>query len=173
MAFSGLGRSFVRRTSLLNMAHAFKSQARVVKRSVLPELGSFRFCSQETIRAREAASSANIGSPTIFSKIIDRSIPAEILHEDDQCLAFRDIEPQSPVHFLVIPKKIIPGISYAEDCDQQLLGHLMLTAKKVAEAENLVKGYRVVINNGVEGSQSVYHLHIHVMGGRQMEWPPG
>ncbi|XP_011794900.1 PREDICTED: histidine triad nucleotide-binding protein 2, mitochondrial [Colobus angolensis palliatus] len=112
-------------------------------------------------------------APTIFSRILDRSLPADILYEDQQCLVFRDVAPQAPVHFLVIPKKPIPRISQAEEEDQQLLGHLLLVAKKIAKAEGLGDGYRLVINDGKLGAQSVYHLHIHVLGGRQLQWPPG
>ena len=127
-------------------------------------------CNDEVKRAQSAIKTRE---PTIFSKIIDKSIPADIIYEDDMCLAFRDVNPQAPVHFLVIPKKILTGIDDAVDTDVQLLGHLLLIAKKVAEKEKLSNGYRIVINNGPDGSQSVYHLHLHVMGGRQMEWPPG
>jgi len=112
-------------------------------------------------------------SDTIFSKIINREIPAEIIYEDDLALAFKDISPQAPVHFLVIPKKPIPQISAAQPEDQALLGHLLLTAKQVAEQVGLGNGYRVVINNGADGGQTVYHLHLHVLGGRQLQWPPG
>jgi len=110
---------------------------------------------------------------TIFDKILDGSIPATFIHQDDKCVAFNDVAPQAPVHFLVIPRKRISMIEKAEDGDGELLGHLMLTARKVAKEQGLEKGYRVVINNGVEGCQSVYHLHIHVLGGRQLNWPPG
>ncbi|XP_045878285.1 adenosine 5'-monophosphoramidase HINT2 [Meles meles] len=112
-------------------------------------------------------------APTVFSRILDRSLPADILYEDQQCLVFRDVAPQAPVHFLVIPKKPIPRISQAEEEDQQLLGHLLLVAKKTAKSEGLGDGYRLVINDGKLGAQSVYHLHIHVLGGRQLQWPPG
>jgi len=111
--------------------------------------------------------------PTIFDKILDGSIPADFIHQDDKCVAFKDVNPQAPVHFLVIPRKRIAMIEEAEDGDGDLLGHLMLIARKVAKEQGLDKGYRIVINNGVEGAQSVYHLHIHVLGGRQMNWPPG
>jgi len=110
---------------------------------------------------------------TIFDKIIAKEIPAEILFEDDACLAFRDINAQAPVHFLVIPKARIPMLEKATDDDSQILGHLLNVARKVAAQENLEKGYRVVINNGEHGAQSVYHIHIHVLGGRQLQWPPG
>ncbi|EHB09950.1 Histidine triad nucleotide-binding protein 2 [Heterocephalus glaber] len=112
-------------------------------------------------------------APTVFSRILDRSLPADILYEDQQCLVFRDVAPQAPVHFLVIPKKPIPRITQAEEEDQQLLGHLLLVAKKIAKTEGLRDGYRLVINDGKLGAQSVYHLHIHVLGGRQLQWPPG
>ncbi|XP_038646688.1 histidine triad nucleotide-binding protein 2, mitochondrial-like isoform X3 [Scyliorhinus canicula] len=111
--------------------------------------------------------------PTLFSKIIDKSLPADIIYEDDQCLSFRDVNPQGPVHFLVIPKMAIPRISAATDDDKELLGHLLIVAKNIAKKEGLADGYRLVINDGKNGAQSVYHLHIHVIGGRQMSWPPG
>ncbi|XP_040121301.1 histidine triad nucleotide-binding protein 2, mitochondrial [Oryx dammah] len=125
----------------------------------------------EVAKAQQAAPGG--AAPTIFSRILDRSLPADILYEDQQCLVFRDVAPQAPVHFLVIPKKPIPRISQAEEEDQQLLGHLLLVAKKTAKAEGLGDGYRLVINDGKLGAQSVYHLHIHVLGGRQLQWPPG
>ena len=112
-------------------------------------------------------------SDTIFSKIISREIPADIVYEDDLALAFKDITPQAPVHILVIPKKPIPQISEAQAEDQELLGHLLLTAQKVASEAGLTNGYRLVINNGSDGGQTVFHLHIHILGGRAMEWPPG
>ncbi|KAK3696963.1 hypothetical protein RRG08_023154 [Elysia crispata] len=130
------------------------------------EAGGF----DEVSKAQKAAIS---GEPTIFSKIIDKSIPADILYQDDECLAFSDVSPQAPTHFLVIPKRSIPMLSLATKGDQMLLGHLLLVAKDTAEKLGLEKGYRVVINNGQDGAQSVYHLHIHVLGGRQMNWPPG
>ena len=110
---------------------------------------------------------------TIFSKIIRREIPADIIYEDDLALAFNDIQPQAPVHFLVIPKKPIAKLADAESHDHAVLGHLLLTAKRVAEQVGLDNGYRVVINSGADGGQTVYHLHLHILGGRQMKWPPG
>ena len=112
-------------------------------------------------------------SETIFSKIIHREIPADIVYEDDLALAFRDITPQAPVHILVIPKKPIPQLSAAESEDHALMGHLLLTAKRVAEQAGLENGYRLVINNGTDGGQTVSHLHLHILGGRHMQWPPG
>ena len=112
-------------------------------------------------------------SDTIFGKIIRREIPADIVYEDDLCLAFKDVAPQAPTHILVIPKKPIPRIDGAENEDQSLLGHLLLIVKKVAAQANLVNGYRVVINNGNDGGQTVDHLHLHILGDRPMKWPPG
>jgi histidine triad (HIT) family protein len=112
-------------------------------------------------------------SDTIFAKIIRREIPAEIVYEDDLSLAFKDINAQAPTHILVIPKKLIPRVSEAVSEDLSLLGHLLLTVKKVAEQAGLTDGYRVVINNGDDGGQTVDHLHLHILGGRQMQWPPG
>ncbi|MDF0552214.1 histidine triad nucleotide-binding protein [Kamptonema sp. UHCC 0994] len=110
---------------------------------------------------------------TLFSKIIRREIPADIVYEDDLALAFKDIHPQAPVHILVIPKKPIPKLADAESQDHALMGHLLLTVKRVAEAAGLSNGYRVVINTGADGGQTVDHLHLHILGGRQMAWPPG
>uniref|UniRef100_A0A3P9C7I4 Histidine triad nucleotide binding protein 2 n=1 Tax=Maylandia zebra TaxID=106582 RepID=A0A3P9C7I4_9CICH len=129
--------------------------------------------SDEVRLAEEASKKYGSPAPTIFSKVIDKSIPADIIYEDEKCLAFRDISPQAPVHFLVIPRIPIPRISEAKDDDAELLGHLLVVAKNVAKQESLTEGYRVVINDGKHGAQSVYHLHIHVLGGRQMKWPPG
>src|SRR5689334_10701291 len=105
---------------------------------------------------------------TIFSKIIRREIPANIVYEDDLALAFKDVNPQAPVHILVIPKKPIAKLADAEAQDAALLGHLLLTAKCVAEEAGLKNGYRVVINTDVDGGQTVYHLHLHILGGRHM-----
>ncbi|BAQ63563.1 histidine triad nucleotide-binding protein [Geminocystis sp. NIES-3709] len=110
---------------------------------------------------------------TIFSKIIRKEIPANIVYEDDLCLAFKDITPQAPTHILLIPKKPLERIDSAKMEDQTLLGHLLLTVKKVAAEANLNNGYRVVINNGNDGGQTVNHLHLHILGDRQMQWPPG
>jgi len=112
-------------------------------------------------------------SDTIFGKIIRREIPADIVYEDDLALAFRDVNPQAPVHILVIPKQPIAKLADAESNDHALMGHLLLTVKRVAEQEGLTNGYRVVINTGEDGGQTVYHLHLHLLGGRSMSWPPG
>lgn len=110
---------------------------------------------------------------TIFGKIIRREIPADIIYEDNLCLAFRDINPQAPVHVLVIPKQPLAKLADAESNDHALMGHLLLTVKRVAEQLGLDQGYRVVINNGEDGGQTVDHLHLHLLGGRTMAWPPG
>jgi histidine triad (HIT) family protein len=112
-------------------------------------------------------------SETIFSKIIRKEVPADIVYEDDLTIAFKDIAPQAPVHILVIPKKPIPQLAAAESEDHALMGHLLLIAKRVAEQAGLDNGYRLVINNGLDGGQTVDHLHLHILGGRQMQWPPG
>ena len=110
---------------------------------------------------------------TIFSKIIRREIPADIVYEDDLAIAFKDIHPQAPIHILVIPKQAIAQLADAESQDHALMGHLLLTVKRVAQQAGLDNGYRVVINTGPDGGQTVNHLHLHILGGRQMAWPPG
>jgi len=131
--------------------------------------------SNEEAAARAAAATADAGGPTIFDKIIAKEIPSSIVYEDENVLAFRDINPQAPVHVLVIPKARdgLTGLDKAEPRHTEILGRLLYAAKVVAEKEGVASGYRVVINNGAEGCQSVYHLHLHVLGGRQMKWPPG
>lgn len=111
---------------------------------------------------------------TLFEKIVARQIPADIVYEDDQVLAFRDIKPQAPVHVLVVPKKAIPRVAEASAADQALIGHLMLQAAGVARRLGLDRtGFRLVINNGPDGGESVPHLHVHILGGRSLSWPPG
>lgn len=113
---------------------------------------------------------------TIFEKIIAREIPADIVHEDELCIAFRDVSPQAPTHILIIPKKVIPRIGEATGDDQSLLGHLLLTAGNVATdlgVNSTDSGFRLVINNGKNGGESVPHLHIHLLADRPLEWPPG
>ena len=112
-------------------------------------------------------------SETIFSKIIRREVPADVVYEDDLSLAFRDINAQAPTQILVIPKKPIPRLSDATPQDHAVLGHLLIKAKEVAAQEGLSNGFRVVINNGNDGGQTVDHLHLHILGGRKMAWPPG
>ena len=110
---------------------------------------------------------------TLFERIIAREIPADIEYEDDNCIVIHDIDPQPPAHLLVIPKNAISRISEANSESQALLGHLLLTAAKMARKLKLEEGYRVVINNGEYGGESVPHLHVHLLGGRPMIWPPG
>ncbi|MCC7484970.1 MAG: histidine triad nucleotide-binding protein [Burkholderiales bacterium] len=110
---------------------------------------------------------------TIFGRIIAREIPADIVYEDDLCLAFRDVNPQAPVHVLVIPKREIPRLADALPQDQALLGHLVLVANRVARELGVGEAYRLVVNNGAEAGQSVFHLHLHVLAGRPFRWPPG
>lgn len=111
---------------------------------------------------------------TIFSQIINREIPADIVYEDESCLAFRDINPQAPVHVLLIPKKEIVSMADLEPGDEQILGHLMFKASEVASTLGLAEtGYRLVVNTNQDAGQSVFHLHVHILGGRKLTWPPG
>ncbi|MDH3288477.1 MAG: histidine triad nucleotide-binding protein [Betaproteobacteria bacterium] len=110
---------------------------------------------------------------TIFGKIIRREIPADIVYEDDLCLAFRDINPQAPTHVLLIPKKEIPRLADANATDQALLGHLLLAVNRIAEQLGVADAFRLVVNNGAEVGQSVFHLHLHILSGRRFRWPPG
>jgi histidine triad (HIT) family protein len=110
---------------------------------------------------------------TIFKKIIDHEIPADVVYEDERCLAFRDVSPKAPIHVLVIPKKEIVNLDALTDADAELVAHLHMVIRKVAKQLGLKDGYRVVVNNGPDGGQTVDHLHFHVLGGRHMEWPPG
>lgn len=111
---------------------------------------------------------------TVFEKIIRREIPAEIVHEDDDLIAFRDVDPKAPVHVLIVPKRVIPRLADATEADAALLGKLLLASRKVAEKLGLLQsGYRVVINSGPDAGESVPHLHVHVLGKRALAWPPG
>ena len=110
---------------------------------------------------------------TIFQRIIDREIPAKIEHEDEHCIVLHDIQPQAPVHLLIVPKKPISRVGEATGTDQAVLGHLLLVAGVVAKKLNLAQGFRLVVNNGGSAGQSVWHLHLHVLGGREFTWPPG
>lgn len=110
---------------------------------------------------------------TIFQKIIDREIPAKIEHEDEHCVVLHDLQPQAPVHLLIVSKKLIPRVSEATPADQPVLGHLLLVAQQMAKKLNLEHGFRLVVNNGPHASESVPHLHIHLLAKRQMNWPPG
>lgn len=110
---------------------------------------------------------------TIFKKIIDKEIPAKIIFEDDRCLAFHDVAPQAPTHVLVIPKKEIASLADLKEGDADLVGHLFVVIRNLAGELGLGNGYRVVVNSGRDGGQSVDHLHFHLLGGRQLKWPPG
>jgi histidine triad (HIT) family protein len=110
---------------------------------------------------------------TLFSKIINREIPADIVYEDDLCLAFKDIAPQAPVHILLIPKKPIVKVADATESDQALLGHLMLKAGDIAKEQGYGEAFRLVVNNGEDAGQTVFHLHIHILAGREFSWPAG
>lgn len=124
--------------------------------------------------ANKAREAAEAGEPTLFDKIVSKQIPSKVVYEDDTVMAFRDISPQGPVHIILIPKDRdgLTQLSKAEERHTQILGHLLVTAAKVAKQEKL-EGFRLVINDGPQGCQSVYHLHLHLIGGRQMNWPPG
>lgn len=109
----------------------------------------------------------------LFCKIVEGSVPSKTVYQDDQCYAFADIDPRAPVHVLVVPRKHIASLADAEASDQALLGHMLWAAAEIARAEGLSHGYRVVISTGRDGGQTVDHLHVHVLGGRAMRWPPG
>jgi len=109
----------------------------------------------------------------MFQKIIDGEASADIVYDDDHCVAFRDIEPQAPTHILIVPRKPIPSLDDLQEEDRDLVGHLFIVARDIARDEGLRDGYRTVINCGDDGGQSVYHLHMHLLGGRRMDWPPG
>ena len=117
---------------------------------------------------------ASMPAKTLFEKICDKEIPAVLVHEDEHCVAFRDIAPQAPLHILIVPRKAIPRVGLAEPDDQALLGHLLLTAAPVARREGVSdSGYRIIINHGPDGGEAVPHLHLHLLGGRALAWPPG
>jgi len=122
---------------------------------------------------RRAQDASNDGGDTIFGKILRGEIPANFIHEDEQCVAFHDVHPQAPTHIVLIPRKAIPQLSKSEEEDKAVLGHLLYTAQQIAKQEKLDDGFRIVINDGKNGCQSVYHLHIHIIGGRKLGWPPG
>ena len=110
---------------------------------------------------------------TLFQKIMDREEPGDILYEDDRCVALRDINPQAPTHVLIVPCKLIPTLDDLTEEDEALVGHLFLVAQKVAAEEGLTDGYRTVFNNGSDAQQTAEHIHLHLIGGRRMSWPPG
>ncbi len=109
----------------------------------------------------------------LFCKIADGSIPSQSVYQDAQCVAFSDINPQAPVHVLVVPREHIASLAEAQEAHAPLLAHLLQAATEIARSKGLAKGYRIVINTGADGGQTVDHLHIHVLGGRKMTWPPG
>ena len=110
---------------------------------------------------------------TLFEKIIDRDIPADIIFEDELSIVIKDISPQAPTHLLIIPKKVIPKLSDSTAEDQSILGHLMLVAGQIADQLGLDETFRLVVNNGAKAGQSVFHLHLHLLSGRPLNWPPG
>jgi histidine triad (HIT) family protein len=110
---------------------------------------------------------------TLFKRIIDRELAADIVYEDDLALAFRDIKPEAPTHLLIIPKQEIASVAQSTDADAAVLGHLLVVARKLAEQLGLSNGFRLVINSGPDAGQSVDHLHLHLLGGRRLGWPPG
>ncbi|NQV11439.1 MAG: histidine triad nucleotide-binding protein [Cyanobacteria bacterium] len=120
----------------------------------------------------DPASSDQAANSTIFGRILRGEIPCDQVYADDRCLAFRDVNPQAPVHVLVIPRQTLVNLADATEADEALLGHLLLVAAKVARQEALI-GWRTVINSGAEAGQTVFHLHVHVIGGRPLSWPPG
>uniref|UniRef100_A0A1L8EGS2 Putative zinc-binding protein of the histidine triad hit family n=2 Tax=Haematobia irritans TaxID=7368 RepID=A0A1L8EGS2_HAEIR len=152
--------------TLLNL---FSRSRLILRSNCLKTTTPFRIMSSEVEKAQTAAPSED----TIFGKILRKEIPCNFIYEDDKCVAFHDVNAQAPTHFLVIPRKPIAMLSQATEEDEALLGHLMVVGSKVAKDLGLEQGYRVVINNGKDGAQSVYHLHLHFLGGRQMKWPPG
>ncbi|HEX7072089.1 MAG TPA: histidine triad nucleotide-binding protein [Rhodothermales bacterium] len=110
---------------------------------------------------------------TLFQKIADHEIPATLVHEDEQCVAFRDIDPKAPTHILIVPRKPIPSLNDLTAEDEQLVGHLFVVAAELARKEGLASGYRTVFNAGPDAGQSVDHIHLHLLGGRRLSWPPG
>ena len=110
---------------------------------------------------------------TIFGKILQGEIPADVVYEDDKCLAFKDVNPQAPHHVLLIPRKFISKLSDASSEDTELLGHMLLCAGKIADMLGIGDAFRLVINNGEKAQQSVFHMHMHILGGRSLNWPPG
>ncbi|XP_063911602.1 histidine triad nucleotide-binding protein 1-like isoform X1 [Zophobas morio] len=150
----------------------FANAPRAHHRYVVPPLTKLFFRTESTEIEKAQQASLDKQKSTIFDKIISKEIPSDIIYEDDQCLAFNDVNPQAPVHFLVIPKRRIPMLDSVKEDDKELLGDLIVRAQKLAQ-QRLPNGYRLVINNGKQACQSVYHLHIHILGGRQLQWPPG
>ncbi|KAG2320591.1 hypothetical protein Bca52824_013804 [Brassica carinata] len=160
-------------STAVRIAQSVRSNSRIFSTGeLIRSISSTRAAHNEEAAAKAAS---DTGAPTIFDKIIAKEIPSDIVYEDENVLAFKDINPQAPVHVLVIPKLRdgLTTLGKAEPRHVEVLGQLLHASKIVAEKEGIVDGFRVVINNGAEGCQSVYHLHLHVLGGRQMKWPPG
>ncbi|XP_035785134.1 uncharacterized HIT-like protein Synpcc7942_1390 [Anopheles albimanus] len=153
------------------LATAFR---RLSGHTLRPATTFVRWQSSETSgnKSTVGGKSAVKDADTIFDKIIQKKIPAEIIYEDEQCLAFNDVSPQGPVHFLVIPKRKIPKLEDSTANDKEILGHLLHVAGQLGKSK-APQGFRLVINNGDHGCQTVYHIHLHVIGGRQLGWPPG
>ncbi|XP_069692467.1 adenosine 5'-monophosphoramidase HINT1 [Periplaneta americana] len=156
-------------------ARLFKITCRPIKALLYQTAGPAGLATKTTKMADEVekARLAGPGGDTIFGKILRKEIPCNFIYEDEQCVAFNDVNPQAPTHFLVIPRKPIPQLSKSDNNDEQLLGHLLIVARKLAKDLGLDNGFRLVVNDGPDGCQSVYHLHIHVLAGRQLGWPPG
>jgi histidine triad (HIT) family protein len=138
-----------------------------------PSISATLSCTRQESSAAESPGQFRTFYVTIFQKIIDRRIPASIVHEDEHCIAFHDVNPQAPVHVLLIPRKPLVSLNDLTDSDAQLAGHLLGMVPRVAAMLGLTDGYRTVINTGDHGGQSVFHLHIHILGGRPLGWPPG
>ena len=124
------------------------------------------------LQSKEKQNNYSMAEETIFSKILNGDIPCDEIYRDEHCLAFRDIQPQAPVHILLIPRKAISSLKEAQQEDAELLGHLLLVATNVAQKEGL-SSWRTVINTGADAGQTVFHLHLHIIGGRSLMWPPG
>ncbi|KAK1931490.1 Adenylylsulfatase HINT1 [Phytophthora citrophthora] len=159
------------------LRRSFLASGSSLSRRPLASFALRAMSSDERSKADAAAASgaSTAVGETIFDKIINGQIPAKIAYEDEQCLAFHDVNPQAPVHILLIPKKRdgLTQLAHSEERHEAVLGHLLYTAKLVAKQQNLDKGFRIVINDGEDGCQSVFHLHLHLLGGRKLGWPPG
>jgi len=114
-----------------------------------------------------------VAEKTLFEKIADRELPADIVYEDERCIAIRDINPVAPTHVLIVPRTPVAGVQELEDADEAMVGHLLVVARRLAEEAGLVGGYRLVVNAGVDAGQTLPHLHVHLLGGRHLAWPPG
>jgi len=124
--------------------------------------------------SERVSASGSTSQSCIFCRIAKKELPSEFVHEDEQCVAFRDVNPQAPVHWLIVPKRHVERLHDLTEADRPLLGHLVLTARLMAERAGVAEsGYRLVVNNGDDGGQTVPHLHLHLLGGRAMRWPPG